>query len=236
VTCVRKLECILLLLGLVGLLGSRCSKSDRHQSEANRGELALKACPQGALDDAEDNDNQIIKQAGRDGYWFTYADKSGTTVQPAGDFKMSRGGPPGSNFAAHMHGRVAAQKSGKAQYAGLGFSLTNPRSAFDLSHAKGISFWAKGPGRVRVKLPDVNTAPEGGHCSECYNDFGKDLEVTARWERYGLLFREVRQEPNWGDRVQELSTNAIFAVEWQCSTPDSEVDIWVDNVELVGCE
>jgi endoglucanase len=233
---VRRLECTLLLLAVVGLLGSRCNKSGRHQSESNQAELALKACPEGGLDDAEDNDNQIITQAGRDGYWFTYADKLGTTVQPERDFKMSRGGPPGSNFAAHMHGRVAAQKRGKPQYAGLGFSLTNPRSAFDLSHAQGISFWAKGPGRVRVKFPDVNTAPEGGHCSQCYNDFGKDIELTPNWARYVVLFNQVGQEANWGDRAQELSTNAIFAVEWQWSTPGSEFDIWVDNVELVGCE
>ncbi len=229
----RKIEWTWLLLGVFGLPGARCSKSERQQTQNSPAELALEVCPQGTLDDAEDGDSQIVKQGDRDGYWFTYADKSGSTVQPGADFKPSRGGPPGSKFAAHMHGHTVA--ANQSPFAGIGFSLTNPRSEFDLSHAKGISFWAKGPGRVRLKLPDVNTAPEGGHCSKCYNDFGKDFDLTPRWERYVALFSQLRQEPNWGDRVPELATDSVFAVEWQWSKPDSEFDVWVDNVELVGC-
>jgi endoglucanase len=232
---VRRLKGIL-LLGLFGSLVSHCHKSEQPKKDGREAALALRTCPQGALDDAEDHDSQIIKQGDRDGYWFTYADKSGSTIDPAGEFKMSRGGPPGSSFAAHAHGRVTARKPGKSQYAGLGFSLTNPRSAFDLSHAKGIAFWAKGPGRVRMKLPDINTAPEGGRCSDCYNDFGKDFELTPRWERQVALFSEMKQEPGWGDPARELAANSIFAVEWQWNTPDSEFDLWVDNVELVGCD
>jgi hypothetical protein len=62
------------------------------------------------------------------------------------------------------------------------------------------------------------------------------IELAPQWARYAVLFNQMGQEPAWGDRAQELSTNAIFAVEWQWSTPGSEFDIWVDNVELVGCE
>ena len=188
------------------------------------------------LDDGEDANNQLVKQGGRDGFWFTYADSSGTTVEPEGDFKMSRGGPPGSSYAAHIHGRVGAQTKGQSPYAGVGFSLTHPKSAFDLSHSQGISFWAKGPGHLRVELPDVDTAPQGGHCQQCYNDFGKDFELSAEWARYAVRFDETTQQPNWGDHVSELATNAIYAVEWQVTGADSDFDVWVDNIELVGCE
>src|SRR5688572_9314364 len=60
----------------------------------------LGPCPGGQLDDAEDGNGQIVKSGGRDGYWFTFVDEWGTTVEPKGEFKMTSGGPPGSKFAA----------------------------------------------------------------------------------------------------------------------------------------
>ena len=75
----------------------------------------LSRCPMGLIDDAEDNDNQVIKSEGREGYWFTFVDTEGSTILPKGDFVMSPGGPPGSKYAARAHGHLAA--SGKSQTA-----------------------------------------------------------------------------------------------------------------------
>ena len=49
------------------------------------------------IDDCEDNNNQVMSNAGRSGYWYTFADKS-TNIQPAagGTFTMSAGGANGS--------------------------------------------------------------------------------------------------------------------------------------------
>ena len=44
---------------------------------------ALKECgPDGVIDDFEDNNNQINVVGDRGGYWYTYADKEGSTVWP----------------------------------------------------------------------------------------------------------------------------------------------------------
>ena len=125
--------------------------------------------------------------------------------------------------------------AGDSLYVGVGFGLTNPKTPFDLSKAKGISFWAKGPGRVRFKAPDINTEPSGDRCTDCYNDFGVDIYLTDQWVRYTVPFEKMNQQPGWGDRAPALSSNAVIAVQWQFSTANTEYDIWFDNIELVGC-
>lgn len=202
---------------------------------AKKAEMPI--CPNGLLDDGEDGNGQLIKVDHRDGYWFTFADTEGTKFSPRGPFQMAPGGRPGeveSKFHAHLSGKMAP--SGKSLYAGVGFALTNPKSAFDVSQAKGLQFWAKGPGRVRLKLPDINTDPVGDRCTDCYNDFGVDLYLTDRWERYTVPFSSLEQQPGWGDRAPHVATGAIMAIQWQFTTPGAEFDFSFDDVALVGCE
>ncbi len=194
-------------------------------------------CPQNpVLDDAEDGDHQAAKADQRGGWWYTYADEAGTTVNPAGEFKMSQGGANNSQWAARMHGKTGP---GGILYAGVGFSITDPKAPFDLSCCKGISFWAKKAGsgiaNVRLKVPDVDTTPEGNQCKECYNDFGADYTFTDEWTKYELLFADMKQESSWGDKFPAIMPNAIYGLQWQVKLPNQEFDIWVDQVELVGC-
>jgi endoglucanase len=224
--------CFLLAPLLVG--GCITAPTWEYGDTADAKEAKLAPCPQGLIDDAEDGDSQINKTEGRDGYWFTFADTEGSTVEPKGDFVMAEGGPPGSTRAARVTGRVAA--SGKSLYVGLGFALRSPKSPYDASKYQGISFWAKGPGRIRYKAPDINTAPEGDRCDDCYNDFGVDLVLQDEWIRYTVPFDRMSQQPGWGDPAPTVASDALFAIQWQYSTPDTEFGIWIDNVEFVGCQ
>jgi endoglucanase len=185
------------------------------------------------LDDGEDNDNQIKKLGGRDGYWFSFADTWGTTIEPKGQFSFAPGGANGTKLAAHIKGRTAS--SGESIYAGMGFAFTNPKTPYNAGEAKGIRFWAKGPGRIRFKTPDVNTAPEGDRCTDCYNDFGVDIVLQNEWMRYTVPFDKLAQQPGWGDRAPEVSKDKLFAIQWQFSKPGTDYDIWIDEIEFVGC-
>lgn len=231
------------LLIALALLTSGCITSP--PSEYGETPLAkktkLKSCPGGLVDDTEDNDSQILKNEGRDGYWFTFKDPEGTTVEPSGDFVMTEGGPgraqglpADSKYAARAKGKVA--ESGKSVYVGFGFALTSPKTPYDASKYKGVSFWMKGPGKVRFKTPDVNTDPVGDRCDDCYNDFGVDLHVSEEWTRYTVPFDRLAQQPGWGDPAPTVASDALFAVQWQFDTLGAEFDLWVDNVEFVGCE
>ena len=45
---------------------------------------AKSKCPaDGMIDDCEDNNNQVMSNKGRSGYWYTFADKT-TKIEPAG--------------------------------------------------------------------------------------------------------------------------------------------------------
>lgn len=195
--------------------------------------LTYSECPGGLVEDAEDGDTQSIKQEGRGGYWFVFADEMGSTIAPK-PFDVTRGGPPGSQYAARMTGHVAP--TGDSVYVGMGFALTDPRSLYDASKYKGVSFWGKGPGKVRFKAPDVNTDPAGDRCDDCYNDFGVDIYFSEEWTRYTIPFEKLQQQPGWGDRAPGVAKDKLFALQWQFNTNDANYDIWVDQVSFVGCE
>jgi hypothetical protein len=182
------------------------------------------------LDDLEDGDGRSQVTDSRGGYWYTYKDSGGSTVEPQGSFSPAEGGFSGSKFAANMHGKTA--DSGIV-YTGLGFNLTDPMAPYDFSAAKGFCFQAKGKGPVRVKLPDVNTAPEGEQCKQCYNDFGTELTLSAEWTEYCFDFSALKQQSGWGEPKPALTVDHVFSIQWQVGTPGVEFDVWVDNVRLV---
>ena len=199
-------------------------------------ETSMPVCPNGLLDDAEDGNTQVILTDGRDGYWYAFVDTWGSTLEPHGLFQMAPGGIPEgeSKFAANIHGKLAS--GGDSLYSGFGFAFTNPKTPFDISKAKGVRFWAKGPGKVRFKIPDRNTDPVGDRCTDCYNDFGVDIYLQDKWMRYTIPFDAMTQHPGWGDRAPSVDVHGAFSIQWQFDTPGAEYDIWVDQIELVGCE
>lgn len=125
---------------------------------------------------------------------------------------------------------------GDSLYAGMGFALTSPNMAYDLSIAQGIQVWARGPGRIRFKVSDINTTSEGDRCSDCYNDFGVDLVLSERFERYTIPFSALRQQGGWGDRASRVASAKALASQQQFSKPGASFDIAVDDVVLVGCD
>jgi endoglucanase len=199
-------------------------------------DLDYKLCPDGLIDDGEDNDSQINTIGERGGYWYSNKDEYGSTIEPVGDFKMAEGGAEGSKYAARMKGTMAAGGPNIYPYVSIGFNLSNPKAPYDVGKAQGIQFWAKGSGKVRFKTPDVMTDPAGEICTNCYNDFGVDIFFDDDWQRYTVPFAKMEQQPGWGDRAPRVAKDRLFAVAWQFGTASKDYDIWVDNIALVGCD
>jgi endoglucanase len=207
------------------------------------GGVIVKDCPADyVIDDFQDGNNQILVQEGRKGYWYTFVDKVGTTISPpAGKkFIMSPGGINGSAFAARMIGKVSA--SGDPMYAGMGLSWTNPKGPYDASKYTGLSFWAKvGPGSVkavRLKVPDANTDPDAVPkvCTECFNDFGVDMDLTEQWTKYTIPFDKMSQLEGWGSPQKDrIDKSKIYGMQWQVNKPGSSYDIWVSDLSFTGC-
>lgn len=197
-------------------------------------------CPaEATIEDGEDNDDRIMANEGRGGYLYSYLDKLGTEVDPPeGAFEMAEGGANGTKYAMRMKGKLAA--SGGDMYAGMGFGLMYPAAFFDAGKYSGVTFWAKkgagSTGSVRFKVPDINTDPAGKICGDCYNDFGKDLELTEEWAQYTVMFEEMAQLEGWGSpRPNYIDNKQLFGMQWQVTAPGADFEIWIDEVAFVGC-
>jgi endoglucanase len=228
----------------VGGLVPSCVDSEppaRSPSAQGATEAPYTPCPRTyVVDDMEDDNNQVISQLGRSGYWYTFADKGGTTIDPApgGHFSPSAGGANGSAYAARASGTIAP--SGAPLFGGLGFSITDPKGPYDASAYSGITFLARvGAGsatHVRLKVPDVQTDPEGHRCSECFNDFGADLVLSETWTRYTVAFDRMAQMEGWGaPRPSSIDKSKVFGVQWQVTQPGASYEVWVDDVAFTGC-
>jgi endoglucanase len=224
-------------------MSAGCEEGPGAGAVASQAPSTLKSCgPEGAIDDGEDNNNRIAALSGRGGYWYTYTDKLGSTILPAagGTFTMSPGGANGSKYAANMKGKIAgADQPPLYLSVGMGLGFTDPRNTYDASKYKGIAFWAKkGPGstgKVRLKVPDVNTDPQGKVCTEaCFNDFGADLELTDAWTRYTFAWTDLHQLSGWGSpNPPAITEQKLYGIQFQVNDPAANYDIWVDDLEFV---
>jgi endoglucanase len=224
----------LLLLGLVTACRVNPTSPDMENSAAG------KACPPDAkIEDGEDGNNQLLVQDGRSGYIYTYADPEGTTIDPAagGQFNMTPGGANGTANALRMSGQLG---SASLVYAAVGMNLMDPKGPYDASKYQGISFFAKkGPSttsKLRIKVPDKNTDPDGGVCGACSNDFGMLLSLSEEWQKFIVPFSALRQESGWGNpRPRSLASEAIFAVQFQVNEKGRPFDVWLDELAFTGC-
>lgn len=190
------------------------------------------------IDDMEDGDGSILAADGRKGAWYTYNDETAAATQDPAvglPFEMTPINPPRgqSAFAANTKG------SGFMTWgSGFGFDLSNDgtaKAAYDASKYSGISFWARigagATGSVRLNIGDKNTTPEGGVCdpAACSDDFGKDIVLTADWQKFDIKFAEMTQVGWSMVLLPEIQKSALFAVHFQTGV-DKTFDIWVDDI------
>ena len=204
---------------------------------------APKDCGEAALiDDGEDGNNQSLPNGGRGGYWYTFKDAGGTVVDPqagaygGGAFTMSEGGHA-SSWAARFHGKIG---TGAVVYAGLGVNFVDPKGQYDATKYSGVTFWARrgenSTGKVRLKVPDVNTDKEAGVCTECFNDFGADFTFTPEWKQYVVPWKSMRQLTGWGaPHKPHVAADKVYGLQWQVQVPSANYDIFIDDVRFT-CE
>ena len=195
----------------------------------------------GLIDDGEDGNNQSSPVADRGGYWYTFRDKKGTTIDPiagedGGTFAMTESqGHGGSKFGACYRGKVGV---GAPLFAGMGVNFVDPKAAYDASKYAGIAFWAKkgenSTPKVRLKVPDGNTDPDGAVCTECFNDFGGDLSLTTEWKLYVYPWKAMKQMPGWGNpRKPHITPSKVYGIQFQVNVPSANYDIYIDDLKFI---
>lgn len=197
------------------------------------------------IDDMEDDLPGILEENGRQGSWYGYHDEQDGSFFPdvdAEEFEMTEldedeRRDEDSEFVVHVEG------SGFDDYgSGFGFDFNNDgeKDVYDASDYIGMHFWAKrgedGVERIRFKIGDSNTTPEGEVCDEaaegCYNHWGIDIDLEEDWEEYEILFSELAQEPDWGDLFEGLKVKELMGIEFSL-TPDTTFDVYIDDVSFI---
>jgi hypothetical protein len=194
----------------------------------------MRAAAEGPIDDFEDGDTQLSKTGGRDGYWFASKDPNGSTIDPS-PLKPADEVAGASKKAMHVTGQTSGAKDAwgvllGANFVGKGF--------YDGSKFAGITFRAKVSGsstkKVRVKLGDVNTHPDGSVCKSCWNHFGQDITLTTDWQTYTVSFAQMKQEAGWGDRRDAITPAQLISINWSVG-PGQTFDLWIDDVAFAEC-
>jgi len=198
----------------------------------------------GLVEDFEDENTQIVKLDGRDGYWWKNADKEGAkfTVPAAGEpFEFSVDAANASSKSLHVAG-LTVKGSDQAYGVEVGANLISTKgSLYDGSRFVGFSFMGKvGPKsvkKVRVSMADVNTHPELGSCKNCWNHFNKELDLTTDWKEYQVSFKEMQQRAGWGEpRPKSISPKELYTVTFAFEGSGGEFELFVDDIQFVECK
>jgi len=206
------------------------------------------------IDDMEDGDERlpIPLRDGRSGHWATYNDGAPATEQwpqAQGFFVMSAISPPrgSSTYAARTYGRGLQTSTGwasmemsvmatignpdvdagsRAADAGL------PQGLYDASVYKGITLYARvgdnSQKELRLNVATLQTLPQGGVCTMCYDSFGKILSLGTEWKQIVLPFAELSQR-GFGDPVSFFDSAHVYTIDFAFVGPQA-FDLWIDDV------
>ncbi len=180
----------------------------------------------------------ILMTAGRQGPWHSFNDSNGGNQTPSinDPFLPDMGGANGTPYAGHTKG------SGY-QFGGIGFDLNNATTtpsgmqsqAYDASAYKGIIFWAKGNGNLRVELSQKAFVPtaNGGSCTDsCWNVYGSraaqgTLSMTD-WKQVTIPFGTLTRDN--GSTTPAFDPSQLMGIAFKHE--GSTFDFWIDDVEF----
>lgn len=183
------------------------------------------------IDDFEDRNARVLLRDGRSGSWLTNGDPKDKQKPRAGTpgfpvvLPQARGG---SRHALHFAGEQLSAT------AGLDARLA-PGACYDASRYAGIELWAKGPGRIHVALPMVDTIERkwGGLCDRgCYDPHRAAVDLTAGWQHVTLHWEDLHQE-GYGTPLT-FDDKRLASIQFMIDVVDSPFDVWLDDVAFVA--
>jgi hypothetical protein len=178
------------------------------------------------LDDFEDGDDAVTALEGRDGFWRWARETDAPGTAPA-LIPVPRGdGLPHNRLAIHVKGKQLNDWGATIE---LDF---RPR-CYDAARYAGISFQARGPGRIYLAAREVQVIPvaEGGTCErDCHNPHIAKIELTDGFRTYQLRWRELRQR---GIDRPPLDPSRLHSIAFLVRPEDTPYDVWVDDVSFL---
>lgn len=182
------------------------------------------------IDDFEDRNARLLLRDGRSGSWLTNGDpqakqqpRAGTPAFPVA-LSPARGS---SRQALHLvGGQLTATAGVDARLA--------PDACYDASSYSGVELWAKGPGRVYVALPMVDTVERkwGGLCDTgCYDPHRAAVDLGRGWQHVAIKWEDL-QQAGYGAPLR-FDEKRLASVQIMIDPVDSPFDVWLDDVAFL---
>jgi poly(3-hydroxybutyrate) depolymerase len=177
------------------------------------------------IDDFE-NGEHIADREARSGQWFYYNDGS------TGEQQVER--VQDDSSALHVTS-TGWGDWGSGFGAPLSAGTTPTRLCpYDVSAYAGVSFKAKGSGRVRLRLNTPERVPvvEGGECTKpgeaCYDWPGVWFDLSEAWTSHVFPFCMLKPE-GWGGSSPEFDPSQLGAIHFQLQ---GDVSFWLDELQF----
>jgi hypothetical protein len=178
------------------------------------------------IDDFEDGDDAVAPLEHRAGFWRWAREIDAPGTAPALLPAPRPEATAGNRLAIHV-------KGGSLRDWGAVVEISFRPPCYDASRYAGITFEARGPGRIYVAPRGVSVIPvaEGGTCElDCHNPHVKKLDLTDGWQRY-----EVRWAETWQRGVGKpaLDPSRLNSLAFLVRPEDTPYDVWLDEVRFL---
>jgi len=178
------------------------------------------------IDDFEDGDDAIRPLEGRAGFWRWPREIDAPGTAPALIPVPRPDATRGNRMAQHV-------KGGQLLDWGATIEFDFRPACYDASQYAGVSFQARGPGRIYFAARERSVIPvaEGGSCqSDCHNPHVAKIELESGFRTYQVRFAELRQR---GLGKPPLDTHRLHSLAFLIRPEDTPYDVWVDDLRFL---
>lgn len=182
------------------------------------------------IDDFEDGDAASIPVEGRGDRWILILDTDPEGTARAVAPELRPDGSTTNRRALHLVGPELRSWGAQAM---LSF---RPHVCYDVSVYAGITFRAKGPGRLFVGAEGVRQTPRkwGGTCEkDCYNDHVARVNLGRQWQTVELRWADLRQR---GYEGEPLDVTSVDMLVFLVRAEDTPFDVWIDDLAFLTSE
>jgi len=179
-----------------------------------------------SIDDFEDGDDAIRPLGGRVGFWRWAREIDAPGTAPALIPVPRPDATRANRLALHV-------KGGELVDWGATVEFDFRPACYDASNYRGVSFQARGPGRIYVAPRERSVIPiaEGGSCeADCYNPHVAKIELGASFRTYQVRWSELRQR-GIGKPVADVSR--LHSLAFLIRPEDTPYDVWLDDVRFL---
>jgi hypothetical protein len=179
-----------------------------------------------SIDDFEDGDDAIRPLEGRAGFWRWAREIDAPGTAPA-LIPIPR---PDSTRANRLAQHV---KGGELLDWGAAVEFDFRPACYDASKYVGVSFQARGPGRIYLAARERSVIPiaEGGSCEvDCHNPHVAKIELESVWRTYQLRWADLRQR---GIGKPILDASRLHSLAFLIRPEDTPYDVWLDDLRFL---